>query len=94
MAERRWTLVVVPHGSGVSRKVQVSPPVLKLVTAGATTIVLSALAFGFAVVSRQLDLNHAKQLERENAILSEELGRLHSQLTDLTATAASACSPI
>lgn len=88
MAERRWTLVVVPHGSGVSRKVQVSPAVLKLVTAGATTLVLSALAFGFAVVSRQLDLNHAKQLERENAVLSEELGRLHSQLTDLGDTIA------
>ncbi len=88
MALRRWTLMVIPDGSGASRRLQVSTTVLKMVTAGATVLVLSALVFGYVTVSRSIDLTHAARLERENALLAEELGRLHSKLTDLTDTLA------
>lgn len=88
MALRRWTLMVIPDGSGASRRLQVSTTVLKMVTAGATVLVLSALVFGYVTVSRRIDLTHAARLERENALLAEELGRLHSKLTDLTDTLA------
>ena len=80
--------MVIPDGSGASRRLQVSTTVLKMVTAGATVLVLSALVFGYVTVSRSIDLTHAARLERENALLAEELGRLHSKLTDLTDTLA------
>ena len=80
--------MVIPDGSGASRRLQVSTTVLKMVTAGATVLVLSALVFGYVTVSRRIDLTHAARLERENALLAEELGRLHSKLTDLTDTLA------
>ncbi len=80
--------MVIPDGSGASRRLQVSTTVLKTVTTGATVLVLSALVFGCVTVSRRIDLAHAARLERENALLAEELGRLHSKLTDLTDTLA------
>lgn len=80
--------MVIPDGSGASRKLQVSTGVLKMVAAGTTVLLLSALVFGYVTVSRRLDLSHAAQLERENAMLAEQLGRLHSQLTDLSDTLA------
>ena len=86
MAERRWTLVVVPHGSGVSTRLQISTAVLKMIAGGAATLFVAALAFGYVTVSRKVDLTRAAQLERDNAVLAEELGRLQSQLTWVTDT--------
>ena len=86
MAERRWTFVVVPHGSGVSTGLQVSTAVLKMIAGGAATLLVAALVFGYVTVSRKVDLTRAAQLERDNAILAEELGRLQSQLTWVTDT--------
>ncbi len=86
MAERRWTFVVVPHGSGVSTRLQVSTAVLKMIAGGAATLLVAALVFGYVTVSRKVDLTRAAQLERDNAILAEELGRLQSQLTWVTDT--------
>ena len=86
MAERRWTFVVVPHGSGASTRLQVSTAVLKMIAGGAATLLVAALVFGYVTVSRKIDLTRAAQLERDNAILAEELGRLQSQLTWVTDT--------
>lgn len=88
MADRRWTFVIVPHGSGASRRLQVSPALLKVSAAAAAVLFVSALAFGYVNLSRKLDLTRSARLERDNALLAEELGRLHSQLTDLTDTLA------
>ena len=86
MAVRRWTLMVVPDGSGASRKLQMSTTVLKLVASAAALLVLAAVVFSYVTVSRKLDLSHAARLEKENILLAEELGRLHSQLNDLNDT--------
>lgn len=86
MAERRWTFVVVPHGSGASTRLQFSTAVLKMIAGGAATLLVAALVFGYVTVSRKVDLTRAAQLERENALLAEELGRLQGQLTMLTDT--------
>lgn len=86
MAERKWTFVVVPHGSGASTRLQISTAVLKMVTGGAAALLLGALVFGYVTVSRQVDHTRSVQLERENALLAEELGRLHGQLNTLNDT--------
>jgi murein DD-endopeptidase MepM/ murein hydrolase activator NlpD len=86
MSERKWTLVVVPPGSDASKVIEVSQRVLKTATGFGAVVGLLALLLGYGTVSRTVDLQHAAQLERENARLAEELGRLHGQLSNLSDT--------
>lgn len=86
MAERKWTLVVVPPGSGASRVLGVSQRVLKMTTGFASMLFLAALLFGYGTLSRSLDLQRAAQLQRDNTRLAEELSRLHGELSTLSDT--------
>jgi len=86
MSERKWTLVVVPPGSGASKAIEVSQRVLKTATGFAGVVTLIALLLGYGTVSRSVDLQRAASLERENARLAEELGRLHGELAGLSDT--------
>ncbi|MFN8651428.1 MAG: M23 family metallopeptidase [Gemmatimonadales bacterium] len=86
MSERKWTLVVVPPGSGASRAVEVSARVLKAVTGLAGVIGLIALLLGYGTMSRSVDLQRSAALEKENARLAEELGRLHGEISLLSDT--------
>jgi murein DD-endopeptidase MepM/ murein hydrolase activator NlpD len=86
MAKRRWTFVVVPDGTEAARRLQVSTRALKLIAGGAATLLLAAMVFGYVTVSHKLDMTRSAQLEQENALLAEELGRLHSQVTALNDT--------
>ncbi len=70
MAKRRWTVVLVPHGSEPSRIVEVSYGVLKL--AGrrrCAGIVGRRCSSGTATISRTADLSRTARLEQENAPL-------------------------
>jgi murein DD-endopeptidase MepM/ murein hydrolase activator NlpD len=86
MSERKWTLVVVPPGSGASRIVEVSQRLLKTALGFGAVIGLVALLLGYGTLSRTVNLQRTAQLERENAQLAEELGRLHGQLSNLSDT--------
>jgi murein DD-endopeptidase MepM/ murein hydrolase activator NlpD len=86
MAQRRWTFVIVPHGLGTSRSVEVSTSVLKLAGAFVAAAVMVVLALGFATITRSFDLAKAENLERDNAVLAEEIGRMHGRLTELSDT--------
>lgn len=86
MAKRRWTLVLVPHGSEPSRIVEVSYNVLRLAVAAAGVIVVLALLAGYATISHTTDLSHAARLQQENASLARQIGELHGRLVSLTDT--------
>jgi murein DD-endopeptidase MepM/ murein hydrolase activator NlpD len=86
MSERKWTLVVVPPGSGASRVIEVSQRLLKTATGFAGVVGLVALTLGYGTVSHSVDLQHSATLERENARLADELGRLHGELSLLSDT--------
>jgi hypothetical protein len=86
MAKRRWTLVLVPHGSEPSRIVEVSYNVLRLAAAAAGVIVVLALLAGYATISHTTDLSHAARLQQENASLARQIGELHGRLVSLTDT--------
>lgn len=86
MSERKWTLVVVPPGSGASRAIEVSTRVLKAATGFTGILGLVALLLGYGTMSRSVDLQRSAALERENARLAEELGRLHGELSLLSDT--------
>ena len=86
MPPRKWTLVVVPPGSGASRMIEVSQRVLKAATGIATVVALLALLLGYGAVSRSVDLRRSAELERQNAALAEELTHLHGELSTLSDT--------
>src|SRR5262245_773772 len=86
MSERKWTLVVVPPGSGASKAIEVSQRLLKTATGFAGVLVLVALMLGYGTVSHSVDLQRSAALEKENSRLAEELGRLHGELSLLSDT--------
>jgi biotin carboxyl carrier protein len=86
MPKRRWTLVVVPHGSEPSRIVEVSYNVLRAGAAAVGGIVLLMGLAGYATISHTTDLSRAAHLQEENASLAREIGELHGRLVTLADT--------
>ena len=89
MAQRRWTFVIVPHGSATSRNLEVSASALKLAGALVAAALMVVLALGFATITRSFDLAKAEKLERDNAVLAEEIGpvfRYQHELHQCTVT--------
>ncbi len=80
--------MLIPHGEGGSKSVSISTTVLKLVAGVAVIMGASAAAAAFGVVSRSVDLNHARQLERANQVLSQEVSRLGERVSTLSDTLA------
>ena len=86
MAKRRWTVVLVPHGSEPSRIVEVSYTVLKVAASLCVAVVVVSLLLGYASISRSVDLSRATRLEQENALLAAQLGELHGRVRNLSDT--------
>ncbi|MBA2628177.1 MAG: hypothetical protein H0U85_09195, partial [Gemmatimonadales bacterium] len=86
MGKRRWTVVLVPHGSEPSRIVEVSYTVLKLAAGACVAVVLISLLLGYASVSRSVDISRAVKLEQENAALAAQIGELHGRMGSLSDT--------
>ena len=82
-AERRWTVMVVPHGSGASRAVEVSQTVLKMLVGTGTVVVLLFLVLGIAAISRGVNITRSRVLENENRLLAGEIQRLHDRIVGL-----------
>jgi len=88
LANRRWTVIVVPHGATSSKSVSISMTALKLLAGVATVLVTSLLAAALTTVSHGLDVTRSRQVERENAVLTAELDRLGERVTSLSDTLA------
>lgn len=86
MAQRRWTLVLVPHGSEPSRVIEVSYRTLKGIATCAVLATLALLLVGYVTVARTADLSHQSQLERQNALLASEITELNGQINTLSDT--------
>src|SRR4051794_24354218 len=86
MSKRRWTLVVVPHGSEPSRIVEVSHTVLRVAAGVLGVVVVLAGIAGYATISHTTDLSRAARLQQENASLAREIGELHGRLSTLADT--------
>jgi murein DD-endopeptidase MepM/ murein hydrolase activator NlpD len=85
-AERRWTVMVVPHGSGASRAVEVSQTVVKTLAGIGSVVALLFLVLGGAALSRGVTITRSRALERENRLLAGEIQRLRDRLTGLRDT--------
>src|SRR4026208_309154 len=83
MAKRRWTLVLVPHGSEPSRIVEVSYGVLRVAVSAAAGFLVLVLLAGYATVSHTTDLSRTARLQQENENLAREIGELNGRLSTL-----------
>jgi murein DD-endopeptidase MepM/ murein hydrolase activator NlpD len=79
-AERRWTVMLVPHGAGWSRAVHVSDRVLKtLAGAGALGGVALAVLLASAL-GRALSVTRNRALKHEHEVLAGEVQRIQGRL--------------
>src|SRR5690242_21646930 len=85
-AERRWTVMVVPHGSGSSRAVEVSQTFVKVLVGIGSVLALAFLVLGVAAVSRGVNITHSRALENENRILAAEIQRMRERMAGLRDT--------
>jgi len=65
---------------------EVSYGVLRMVAAGIGAAAVVALLVGYATISRTADLSQAARLQRENSLLSQEIGELRGRLSNLADT--------
>lgn len=88
MAERQWTVVIVPNGAGGSRSVQVSLRALRISLVVLGAFAFGAALFGYTAVSKTIDLSRLDRLERRNQLLTQELERAQLLVADLGDTVA------
>jgi len=85
-AERRWTVMVVPHGSGSSRAVEVSQTFVKVLVGIGSVLALAFLVLGVAAISRGVNITRSRALENENRILADEIQRMREHMAGLRDT--------
>jgi murein DD-endopeptidase MepM/ murein hydrolase activator NlpD len=83
MAEPRWTVLVVPHGPGKSKALQVSRPALRIILGSALALPLTALVLGYTTISKSVDMARLGRLERQNTLLAQELQQTHNLIAQL-----------
>lgn len=88
MATRQWTVVLVPHGAGQSRAVKVSLRGFRILVTLLAAVAVTAIAFGYATITRAVDLSRLDRLERRNELLAQELDRAQHVLANLGDTIA------
>src|SRR2546430_2509433 len=84
--ERRWTVMLVPHGSGASRAVELSQTVVKALVGIGSVIALLFLVLGGAAIARGVSITRSRALERENRVLADEIQRMRERLVGLRDT--------
>jgi len=87
-ADRRWTLMLVPHGSGSSRAVEVSQTVVKALLGLGGAIGILVVVLGLAAIVRGINITRNRALEAENGVLAGEIQRMRGRLANLNDTIA------
>ena len=77
--ERRWTIMLVPHGSGSSRAVGFSHVVLTSLTGVGGAVGLAIVVLGIAAIARGINITRNRMLEHEHSTLVNELERIRAQ---------------
>lgn len=86
MTEPRWTVLVVPHGTGKSKSMDISRPILRIILGSALALPLTALVLGYTTISKSVDIARLDKLDRQNQLLSQELRQTQNLISQLTDT--------
>ncbi len=85
-ADRRWTLMLVPHGSGASRALEISQAVVRTLLGLGGVIGTVVVVLGVAAIVRGVTIARNHALEGENSVLGEEIQRIRGRLANLSDT--------
>jgi murein DD-endopeptidase MepM/ murein hydrolase activator NlpD len=85
-AERRWSVVLVPHGSGASRTVEISRAFVTGLVAIGAVVALTFLLLGGAAVWRGVNVTRNRALENQDRILAGEIERMRVGIAALRDT--------
>ena len=80
-AERRWTVMLVPHGAGASRGVEVSQTFVKGFFGIGGVVALTFLVLGVVAIFRGVNITRSRALESENRLLADEIQRMRERMT-------------
>lgn len=75
MAQRRWTVVVLPPGARKSRSIEFSLLGVRVILGCVAAVVLATLVLGYTAISKAVALSNLDRLERRNELLAEELSQ-------------------
>ena len=78
--------MLVPHGAGNSRTVELSHTVMKSLLGIGSVVLLVIAVLGAAAVTRGVSITRNRALERENRVLADEVGRMRQRLVGLRDT--------
>jgi len=78
--------MLVPHGSGASRAVEVSQTFVKVLVGIGSVVALTFLVLGVAAISRGVSITRSRALENENRILADEIQRMRERMVGLRDT--------
>lgn len=78
--------MLVPHGSGASRAVELSQSVVKALVGFGSVLAIVLLVLGGAALSRGISITRSRALERENQLLADEIQRMRERLVGLRDT--------
>jgi hypothetical protein len=84
MPGRRWTVLVVPQGSGVSKEIEISSGVLKSIITFGSVLGVMAVASVYIAITWAVDISRVGRLERRNTVIETELYDMQGILAHLT----------
>jgi hypothetical protein len=83
---RRWTVLLVPHGARGSRSLEVSGRALAWTVGAGGAAVIALVVLAFMTVTKSIDLTRLDRLQQANALLGQELEIARGQLAQFQDT--------
>ena len=83
MARRRWTIMVVPRGSGTSRTIEVSSLPVRLALIVFALVVIGASGLTYLAISKAVDLSRLDRMQQTNRLLAQELDRAEATVAEV-----------
>ncbi len=88
MAERHWSILWVPHGSGGTRSFSVSYRALKIIGGTAAVLLVVGVGFVYTAVRKGVDMSRLERLERANELLAQQVVQTRQLLRQVNDTVA------
>ena len=86
MADRHWTIVLVPYGAGRTRTVKVPVRAFQFAAGVLAVTAVMVVVLSYTAISRAVDLSRLDRMERHNDVLAEEISRAEGLIAGLRDT--------
>ena len=86
MADRHWTIVLVPYGAGRTRTVKVPVRAFQFAAGVLAVTAVMVVVLSYTAISRAVDLSRLDRMERHNDVLADEISRAEGLIAGLRDT--------